>query len=416
VNYIYGLIDMQSFYASVEMATRKGCGERRYEDDSTDPVLIVSGDPERRTGIVLACSPTAKRLGVANAMRLGEALAVAPDAIVVRPRMQLYLDISVKIQQTLQKMVPLQEQFSIDESFFAFPYPSLLFSDPIELAKRIRDTIWDEFKIRCRIGMGPNKWIAKMANKAAKKNPSGVEWWKEEEIPAKLHPLPVFEMWGVNRRAYQLHEQFGANTIGDVARIPVEQLRKAFGVWGEILHRWSNGIDHSPIDPATYHSLLKGCSHRMTLPRDYETREEVATVILELADEVCRRVREKDQKGRRIGLSLTYQGLTGGFYRAKTIQRLTDQTHDIYPYLLQLLDTHWDGTPVRAVGVSLDLLQVSNSIQLSLFADEVKKYKLSRAVDGIRGRFGETSLVRASSLTAHGQIRDRSQKIGGHYA
>jgi nucleotidyltransferase/DNA polymerase involved in DNA repair len=417
LQYIYGLIDMQSFYASVEMATRPEYAiQRKQHDDRTDPVLIVSGDPERRSGIVLACSQSAKRLGVSNAMRLGEALTFAPEAIVVRPRMQLYLDISVRIQRLIQEMVPLQEQFSIDESFFAFPYPTLLFGDPIAVAEKMKDAIWDQFKIRCRIGMGPNKWMAKMVNKMAKKNPNGIEWWTEEDVPTKLHPLSVFDMWGLNRRAHHLHEHFGANTIGDVANIPVEQLRKKFGVWGEIIHRWSHGIDHSEMNPGTYDALLKGCSHRMTLPRDYETREEVATVILELLDEVCRRVREKNQKGRRIGLSLTYQGLTGGFYRAKTILHPTDQAKDIYPILLQLLDKHWDGTPVRAVGVSLDLLRVSNSVQLSLFDDEVKKHNLSRALDKIQFRFGETSLVRASSLTAHGQIIDRSKKIGGHYA
>ncbi|UOF89558.1 DNA polymerase IV [Fodinisporobacter ferrooxydans] len=415
MNYVYGLVDMQSFYASCEMASRPEYKDRRLEDDRTDPVLIVAGDPERRHGIVLACSQSAKRLGVSNAMRLGEALVHAPDARVVKPRMQFYLDTSLQIQKVLRAMFPLQEQFSIDESFFAFPYPSLLFDNPIDIAQRIRERIWDQFRIRCRIGMGPNKWIAKMTNAIAKKKSDGIEWWKQDEVIAKLHPLSVFEMWGLKRRAEHLYIRFGCQTIGDVANIPVANLRKAFGVWGEVIHRWSHGQDLSRIEPDTYDGELKGCSHRMTLPRDYESREAVATVILELADEVCRRVRSKKQKGRRIGLSITYQGLTGGFHKAKTIQLLTDQTKDIVPILLAILDKHWDLTPVRAVGVSLDILQVSDSIQLSLFDDEVKKHNLSRTVDQIQASFGETSIFRASSLSPHGQIHDRSKKIGGHY-
>src|SRR5579875_2240467 len=96
---IYGLVDMQSFYASCEVASREEYEARRKEfDDSTDPPLVVSGDPSRRSGIILAATPTAKRYGVENAMRLGEAIRLYPPLIVVRPHMAFYLHASVRIQ------------------------------------------------------------------------------------------------------------------------------------------------------------------------------------------------------------------------------------------------------------------------------------------------------------------------------
>src|SRR5579875_1868461 len=219
---IYGLVDMQSFYASCEVASREEYAARRKEfDDSTDPALVVSGDPARRSGIILAATPTAKKFGVKNAMRLGEALRLNPGIIVVRPHMEFYLQVSVRIQEVMKQVFPLQEQFSVDEGFFAFPYPSDLFSEPIEAARKLQQKIWDQFRIRCRIGLAPNKWMAKMANAKAKKTPGGIVWWREEDVPTLLHPLPVEDMWGPKKRAETLKTEFKAQTIGDVAQISV---------------------------------------------------------------------------------------------------------------------------------------------------------------------------------------------------
>lgn len=416
MKWIYGLVDMQSFYASCEAASRPEFAfQRRENDESTDPPLAVAGDPEIRTGVILAATPTAKRAGVKNAMRLGEALACCPRLIVIKPRMRFYLETSIRLQQVIRSMFPLQEQFSVDESFFAFPYPTKLFPDAVAAALELRRTIWDLFRIRCRIGLGPNKWMAKMANKQAKKHPDRVVWWTEQDVPTKLHGLSVFDMWGLKRRAQILHEKFGARTIGDVAKIPESRLLREFGAWGTVIHRWSRGRDASPLDPGTYDAPHKGFSHRTTLPREFHKREDIAVIILELLDEVCCRARLAGQKGRRVGLGLTYEGLRGGFFKAKTLGFHSHAAHELYPYLLHLLDRHWSGNGVRAVTVSLDLLQNSNTLQLSLLDDALKRRNLSRTVDKIRAKFGETSIMRAVSLSEAGQLRERSGKIGGHY-
>jgi len=408
---------MQSFYASCEIASRAEYASKRTQfDDATDPLLVVAGDPARRSGIVLAASPTAKKLGVTNAMRLGEALHYAPNMTVVRPRMHFYLQTSARIQQTMRLMFPLQEQFSIDEAFIAFQSPTDLFPDPIDAARQLRDTIWDLYRIRARIGLSYNKWMTKMANAKSKKSPEGIEWWKEEEIAAKLHPLAVTEMWGLKKRALTIQTEFGCHTIGDVARLPVGELKARFGIWGEVIHRWANGQDYSPINPDAYSAPHKGISHRTTLPRDFESRDEISVVVLELLDEVCRRTRRERQMGRRIGLGLTYARFEGGFFKARTLSTVTDDPVDLYPELMTLLDKWWHGERVRAVTVMLDELQMKDSTQLSLLDDIPKRQSLYSVVDDIRDRYGETAIMRGASLTEAGQILDRSQKIGGHYA
>ena len=226
---IYGLADMQSFYASCEVASRPEYAAKRTQwDDGSDPALVVAGDPERRSGIILAATPAAKSKGITTAMRLGEALRLSPNLVVVRPRMRFYLEVSVRIQHLMREMFPLQEQFSVDEGFFAFPYPADLFSDPLDLAREFQDRVWEQFRIRCRVGLAPNKWLAKMANGRAKKVHGGVLWWREEDVPAVLHDLSVFDMWGLKKRAQTLNDEFRCATIGDVSRVPAGRLRQAF--------------------------------------------------------------------------------------------------------------------------------------------------------------------------------------------
>ncbi|MHB1628900.1 MAG: DNA polymerase IV, partial [Bacilli bacterium] len=416
VQWVYGLCDMQSFFASCEVASRAPYADRAEYDDATDPPLVVAGDPERRSGIVLAATPPAKRLGVSTAMRLGEALRLVPGLVVVRPQMEFYLQVSVRIQHVMRSMFPLQEQFSVDEGFFAIPTPSDLFPDPAASARELQHKIWDQFRIRCRIGLAPNKWMAKMANAAAKKSPGGIVWWTEDDIATKLHPLPVTDMWGLKRRAEILRDEFKAETIGDVGAIPLGQLRDRFGVWGEIIHGWSHGRDRSGINPDAYRAPNKSFSHRTTLPRDFDSRKDIAVVILELLDEVCSRMRKAHQKGRRVSLGLTYAGFDGGFCKAQTLTHSTDSPDQLYPHLLALLDRWWPGQGVRAVMVGLDALQDYGGLQLTLFRDEPKKEGLLRTIDEIRAEFGTASIMRAVSLTDAGQLRDRSRKIGGHYA
>lgn len=416
VEWVYGLADMQSFYASCELAVRPEFAGRLQDDDATDPELLVSGDPARRSGIILAATSPAKRRGVTTAMRLGEALRLAPNALVVRPRMRMYLDFSAVIQDMARQAFPLQEQYSVDEFFFAMPVGSRLFPDPVTAAAEFQDAVWDCLRIRCRVGLAPNKWLAKMANRQAKGVPRGVVWWRAHEVQEKLWELPVTAMWGLKRRARLLEEEFCARTIGDVARIPEARLRARFGVWGSVIHGWSHGIDRSGMDPGACAIPQKSFSHRTTLPHDFFERSEVAVVILELLDEVCFRVRRSGKRGRRVGLGLTYTGLRGGFFRARTLDRYADHARDLYPHLLGLLDEWWQGEGVRAVTVSLDELTSAGSLQMSFAEDVVKRDALTRTVDEIRTRFGETSLLRAASLGPGGQAVERSRKIGGHFA
>lgn len=148
------LVDMQSFYASVEKAENPHLKNR--------PV-IVSGDPEKRGGVVLAACPLAKQKGVVNASRLWEAQEKCPEAVVLRPRMQRYIDVSLQITAILEEYTDLVEPYSIDEQFMDITGSQKLFGTPMEIAKSIQGRIMREIGVYARVGIGPNKALAKIA-------------------------------------------------------------------------------------------------------------------------------------------------------------------------------------------------------------------------------------------------------------
>lgn len=402
------LADMQSFYASVEKADHPPLQNK--------PV-IVSGDPKRRSGVVLAACPLAKKWGVQNAERLWEAQQKCPQAVIVRPRMQRYLDVSIQITNILKRFTDLVEVYSVDEQFMDVTASQRLFGDPADIARQVQETIMRETGVYARIGIGPNKILAKMAcDHFAKKNKTGIFQLDHTNMQRNLWPLPVDKMFGVGSRMKRHFQRMGIRTIGHLAHFPLSVLKKKWGINGQVLWQTANGIDHSPVSVKT-HDQQKAIGHHMTLPRDYETYEEIRVVLLELSEEVARRSRRKHYMGNTVSVGVRgadFEWPTG-FYRQLKLLGPTNFGLDIFKAAEQLFRTHWDGLPVRSVGVTLSQLQPANSYQLSLFDNQLKKENLNRALDAIYAKFGPTAVIRAASLTEAGQVFDRSQKIGGHY-
>lgn len=404
------LADCQSFYASVEKAAHPEYAEQP---------LAVAGDPARRSGIILAACPIAKARGVTTAERLGEALAKCPELVIIKPRMQEYINVSMAITSILEQYSDLVEPYSIDEQFIDVTGCLRLHGgSPEELAAAIQRKIRSETGIYTRFGIGENKVLAKTAcDNFAKKNKTGIFTLRKDELDQHLWPLPVKSMFMIGSRMTYNLSLMGIRTIGDLAKAPVPKLRAKWGINGELLWRIANGIDSSPVSPATHTLQQKAIGHQMTLPRDYGTREELRTVLLELCELVCRRCRDKGLMGRVV--SVGCQGADfdhpAGFHRQMTIEDASCLTSDVFAAALRLLDQHWDGQPVRKVGVSLGGLTKGEALQLTLFDDRARKLALEQAADRIKNKYGDDAILRAVSLTQAGQAKDRAHKIGGHY-
>lgn len=414
---IIALADCQSFYASVEKADHP---------EYADKPLVVAGDPKRRSGIILAACPLAKRYGVTTAESLREALAKCPDLIVVQPRMQHYIDVSMQITEIYRSFSDLVEPYSIDEQFIDLTASQRLFGTPWEMAKAIQDAVRSETGVYTRLGLSYSKVTAKMAcDLWAKKNDTGIYELPKEKLPSTLWEQPIHKLFMVGNRMTSHFTSMGFTTVGDLARTPLAVLkqrmrhkfRRNCDVDAELYWRIANGIDDSPVSPYTQDEAPKSIGHQMTLPRDYGTLEEIKIIILELSELVCQRCRSHGYMGSVV--SVGCQGADfdrpTGFYRQMKMPDPTNATNHVYHWAAKLFERHWNGEPVRKVGVSVTGLMNENEYQLSLFEERDRLRELERATDTLKRKYGDAVIMRAVSATKAGQAKDRANKIGGHY-
>lgn len=388
------LADMNSFFASVHQS---------LEPKLRGKPVIVIGDPEKRRGIVIAASYEAKAFKIKTGMLVKDARVLCPEGVFITSQYHHYVHYSSRFLAIMRTFTPLVEPFSIDEAFLDVTGCVGLFGPPVEIALQLKERIRRELRITCSIGVGPNKLLAKMA--AGLQKPDGLTVLTPEDVPGRLWPLPVRELFGVGRRYEQHLLRMGIWTIGGLAQCPVNKLSKRFGVVGEVLWRCANGIDYSPVDPESL-AGYKSMGHQITLPRDY-AGEEIKVVVLELAEVVGRRARTKGYRGKTVTLVLRDPELNF-LSRMKTLPQPTDLTKDIYQGALELLNQHWSRLqPVRLIGISLSNLVTETTEQLVLFEDREKLKTLDKTCDHLRSRYGERAIFRGVSLTEGGVWYDR---------
>ncbi|MCR8656905.1 DNA polymerase IV [Paenibacillus endoradicis] len=413
------LADCQSFYASVEKMAHP-----EYENKP----LVVAGDPERRSGIILAACPLAKSFGITTAENLGTALAKCPELVVIRPRMEEYIKVSMQITEIYQSYTDLVEPYSIDEQFLDVTGSMAHYQcNADELAHLIQHQVALATGIYTRYGISTNKILAKTAcDNYAKKNKSGMYTLLKEDLENTLWKLPIEKMFMVGRRMNVHLQSMGIYTIGELANTPLDKLkqrmRSKFGknsdINAELYWRIANGIDDSPVTPGTHQVTPKSIGNMMTLPRDYSKLDEIKIILLELSEIVCQRVRSQDLMA--YVVSVTCKGANydypTGFNRQLKLDDATNITNTVYHAAVELFNRHWDGQSVRQMGVSLSKLTGDDEYQLSLFdQDQDKKMALEKVTDAIKQKYGATSVIRAVSITNSGQALRRADMIGGHY-
>jgi len=286
------LADCQSFYASVEKAAHP-----EYRDR---PVAV--GDPARKSGIILAACPLAKARGVTTAERVGEALAKCPDLVVIRPRMQTYITVSLLITEILETFTDLVEPYSIDETFMDVTGSIAAHGSPEALVRQIQTRIELSTGVWSRIGIGPTKILAKMAvDNFAKKLPAGLFRLGFDNIESDLWPLPVHRMFMVASRMTRHFHRMRLETIGDIARLELadfkRRMRREMGrqsdIQAEYYWQIARGIDPSPVVPEIRGDVKAINCGRALKWNTYRTLNDIEPLLLELI------VEESSPSGRR---------------------------------------------------------------------------------------------------------------------
>ena len=288
------LIDMNAFFISCEMT--------RNESLVGTPAA-VAGDPKKRTGIILAANYEARSYGVKTTMVLHEALGLCPKLILVPPDHHFYGEKSEEVMDLLSNYTPSLEQNSIDEAWLDMTGSEGLFGKPVDAANRIMNEIKNRLGLWCSIGIAENKLLAKMA--AEMKKPLGItELWKDD-IPIKLWPLPVKEMYGIGSKTAEKLNHMGIKTIGELAKLDINIIVKTFGKYGNEVYLHANGIDNSPV-LARMADDMQSIGRSTTLAEDISDVEKAKLVLMELADDIGVTSRRHGKKGHTVHITLKY--------------------------------------------------------------------------------------------------------------
>ncbi len=357
----------------------------------------IGGDQESRHGIILAKSTEAKKFGIKTAEPLTDARKKCPNLHIVPPRMHIYREYSKKLISLLHDYSPIVEQYSIDEAFVDMSdIPRHSPNAPLNFANQIRQHIFDTLGFTVNIGVSSNKILAKMASDFEK--PNKVHSLFPKEIPKKMWPLPVGELLFVGHATEKKLYNLGIRTIGELAQTSPSILQSHLGKHGLQIHNYANGIDNSPVNNES--SDNKGYGNSTTLAKDVTTKEEAEKVLLSLCETVGTRLRKDSMLAGVVAVTIRYSDFIQESHQ-RTLSVLTNSTTELYHNIQTLFHELWNGSPIRLLGVSTSKLGKESMRQLNLLDGEFleRQNKLDNAIDNIRKKYGDDSIVRASSLT-----------------
>lgn len=374
-------VDMDAFYASVEL--------RRRPDLHGKPV-IVGGSPR---GVVLSATYEARAKGVRSGMPSAEARRLAPHATFLAPDFDSYTAVSKAIVAVFRSVTAVVESASIDEAFLDLTGAVRMFGSPVEIGEYVRAVVSDEQQITCSVGIGPTKFIAKVASRAAK--PDALIEVLPDGVVAFLHPLPVEAMWGVGNATAQKLHRLGVFTVGELAHTPRATLRPTFGPHASgMLSELAWGRDRrrvTPMEPE--HSV----GSQETFGRDTDDPDTVRRELLRMADRTARRMRKQRKLARTISISVRFADFSE-LTRSVTMPTPTDVTDDIYAQALQLYERLGVGRArIRRVGVRGEQLVDRQRVywQPQLTDPERGWREADLAMDAAVGKFGPGAVQRA---------------------
>lgn len=313
-----------------------------------------------------------------------------------RPDFRLYVECSKAFMDICREYAPVVEKFSIDECFLDMSGTHRLYPDPVAIANTIKDRIREELGFTVNVGIGDCK-LAKMASDFEK--PDKVHTMFRSEIPQKMWPLPVRDLFTVGASTAEKLEKSRIRTIGDLANSDLSAIQRIVGVkMGQQIYHYANGIDPSPVlaEPEE----AKGYSVSTTLEEDVVTERQAHAVLLALTDSVTARMRADGVKAYCIAVSIRSNDFKTRSHQRKLMDP-TDISKEVYQISRQLFGELWDGhIPLRLLGIALTDLTHEEQSQMSLFPDEGrdKARRLDKAYDAINSKFRAATIVRGSSV------------------
>lgn len=378
--------DLNNCYASIECV---------LHPELTGKYLAVCGSTAERHGIVLAKNQLAKQCGVKTGEVIWQAKQKCPQLVTVPPHMDEYLKFSRIVRDIYLRYSSEVESFGIDESWIELTGSPLLESmTPVQIADEIRQTIKNETGLTVSIGVSFNKIFAKLGSDM--KKPDAVTEITKASFRDQVWPLPASELLFVGHATTDKLKRYGIHTIGDLAKSDIHFLRRLLGVNGEKLWISANGLDNSRVMPCDYEIPVKSIGHGITCTEDLVSYDEVYLVLLELSQEVGKKLRAQNLQATRVRIAVRDTTLIFRDYQGK-LEFPTQSYTALAQAAFSLFKNKyaWNNN-IRSLTISaIDLIADDTPVQIDLWADYSKhnrRLTLERTVDDIRSRFGLQSI------------------------
>ncbi len=377
-------LDCDAFYAAVE---------KRDDPTLADKPVIIGGGTR---GVVSTACYIARLTGVRSAMPMFKALKLCPDAVVIRPRMQHYVEVSRAIRALMLELTPAVEPLSLDEAFLDLTGTERLHhAPPVVLLARLQSRIEAELGITASVGLSHNKFLAKIASDLDK--PRGLKLIGRSETDAFLSAQPVSIIWGVGQATLTALQREGIRTIADLRTRDRKTLLLRFGSLGDRLYHLSRGEDARTITPD---HTPKTISHETTFATDTADLDTLRWHLWTLCEQVSARAKSHALAGATVTLKLKRSD-HGLLTRRQTLASPTQMADRLYRTGLPMLRRDISSGPFRLIGIGLAALTPAHGSETSgdlLTPEAARRLAAELAADRIRARFGRASIMLGRSI------------------
>lgn len=369
---------------------------------------IIGGDEERRSGIVLAKSPIAKKFGIVTGEPIYFAKKKCSRLEIFKGDFIVFKKYSDELYKLLSSYTDIIERFSIDECFLDLTH-FLRGKKLIDIAYEISSRVEKELGFTVNIGVSSNKLLAKMASDFEK--PNKVHTLYEYEIEDKMWNLPVSELFMIGRKTVPKLYNLRIKTIGDLAKTDKDFLFKKFGKHGLLMWNYANGIDDSEVNNKI--EQPKSIGNSVTLPSDTTSIDEIFKIIVALCEQVTYRLRKHKLVANTVNIQLRTKDFND-YSHQKQLKTATSSTKEILNTAKEILFEMYKNEPIRLVGFRVDNLENKDEVQLSFFTNDLnheKQEKLDIVLDNLKNKYGYNAISRAGKLEIKDIVEGKEKKI-----
>lgn len=374
-------VDMNSFYASVEQA---------FHPSLRGKAIAVTGNPEKRHGIILAKSPEAKAKGVQTGEAIWQAKQKCPELLTVKANFERYQIYSRLAQSIYREYTDRVEPYGLDECWLDVSHSSRLFGDGWTIAAAIRQRVREELGVTVSVGVSDNKVFAKLGSDLRK--PDAQTRLDASNFREYVWPLPVSSLLFVGRQTTKALLSFGITTIGELARANSRLIAHRFHRNGIKLQKAAQGKDDDPVLPYGVRPIAKSISCGTTFARDLYTQQDISLALLSLADQVQSRLICAGLRAEGIGVWVRDRRLCVT-HATGSLPYPTQSAQTLVRFAIPLAHSLFDPRmPLRSLTLcATALCPAKEAIQTLLFADIVQHDKWERladTVEDLRMRYG----------------------------